>query len=69
MMGFNLKVTCIIELEEKPSGYTCDKGRDPGSAAVGDTLKRPRAHGGEEERCILKTWLWNGRRAPCAPEV
>lgn len=28
MMGFNLKVTCIkLELEEKSSGYTCDKGK------------------------------------------
>ena len=46
------------------------KERDPGSAAVGDTLKeRPRAHGGEEERCILKTWLWNGRRAPALPDL
>lgn len=49
------------------------KERDPGSATIRDTLKeRPRvvvAHGGEEERCILKTWLWNGRRAPALPDL
>lgn len=47
------------------------KERDPGSATVRDTLKeRPRvvaAHGGEEGRGILKTWLLNGRRASALP--
>ena len=49
------------------------KERDPGSATVRDTLKeRPRvvaAHGGEEGRGILKTWLLNGRRAPALPDL
>lgn len=72
-MGFNLKVTCIkLELEREAKWLHLWQGKNPGSAAVGDTLKRAQGtwrrrrgassrHGFGMEDGLLRSWIKSGK--------